>query len=177
MCQVVFIVSFIYINECKRFLFVLLLQPIWFYCCRFLNQSVFCTWMCSCISLLLITIYKRYTEFTDLSDANEHLVHLLVVSISWINLRCTSFYLENPLAHNFLSLISYCFYPPTFFTGPFISYEDFKKIYITKNRKGNKIQKLLVNLLSCILWYIFGHFCLHFIYVSATSFHPQVSKK
>lgn len=95
--------------------------------------------------------------------------------MSWIHLKCTSFYLENPKSTGFLNLVAYCFYPPTFFTGPFISYEDFRNVYVLSNKNHNKFKKLAKNLLWCMLWYIFVNFCLHFIYVNATSFQPQVS--
>lgn len=153
------------------------LQPIFFYSARFLRQTNFCTWICSCFSLLFITVYKKQVLFSENPTANEYQIHLLSVSISWINLKCTSFYLENMNSLNFLNLLTYCFYPPTIFTGPFILYEDFKNIYNVNNKCQNvdKAQKLVKNLMKCIMWYLFGQICLHFVYISATSFQPQVS--
>lgn len=173
--QIIFIFLYFLLQTGYTFLLILFLQPIFFYGARFLKQNTLCTWLCSCFSLVFITIYKKYVLFSNYPDRNECLIHLFSVSISWINLKCTSFYLENFNSTNFLNLISYCFYPPTIFTGPFILCEDFKNVYTVSNKLQDKVLKFVINLMRCILWYIFGMCCLHFVYVSATSYQPQVS--
>lgn len=151
------------------------LQPVLFSFFRCLKQTNICTWLCSCFSLIFIYFYKTHILFSNNSDSNEYQIHLFSVSLSWLNLKCTSFYLENPKSEDFLNLITYCFYPPTFFTGPFISYKDFKNIYLACNKNKDKYRQLMKNLMLCLSWYMFGNFCLHFTYVNATSFQPQVS--
>lgn len=157
-----------------NFFLVLLLQPLFFYFVAFLKQTFLFTWLCSCISLIFINIFKTRVLPSDYLDYDEYEIHFFTVSMYWINLKCTGFYLEN-FKPDFFSLMSYCFYPPTFFTGPFICYEDYKKVFVDSCNNQAQVRKLIKNLIWCILWYAFGNFCLHFIYVNATSFQPQVS--
>lgn len=154
---------------------ILMLQPLFFYLFRFFKQSFLFTWFCSCLSLIFMTIYKSYILSSEYTNSNKYHIHLFIVSMFWINLKCTSFYLENSNSVHFLNLVSYCFYPPTFFTGPFICYQNYKSIFDVSNQNQARVRKLITNVLWCILWYTFGNVCLHFIYVNVTAFYPEVS--
>lgn len=171
---------FIYFQcETKTSLYLILfLQPLLFYVTRLFIQTNFSTWICSSLSLLFITICKRYILFSIYAESSyEYEIHILSVSLSWVNLKCTSYYLENPNCTDFLNMISYCLYLPTIFTGPFILHEDYQKFFGPSKQIQYRVLKFMKNLMYCIIWYTFGNFCLHFVYVNATSFQPQVSMK
>ncbi|XP_018577369.1 protein-cysteine N-palmitoyltransferase Rasp [Anoplophora glabripennis] len=94
-----------------------------------------------------------------------------------MNLKCTGYFLDKHSSKKLLNFLSYCLYPPTIFTGPFISINDYLNIYnSTAVPFWKRVQKLILNLGGCIFWYTLTNFCLHYIYVNATSYQPQLVK-
>lgn len=156
---------------------ILLLQPVLFYFARYLSKKRVCIWLCSIVSLTAINVYKKNEEIQSYCSLNEFELYTVSVSLCWMNLKCTSFYLEQSLVVDGVAFFSYCLYPPTMFTGPFILYEDIVHTYKLPQRMlSERIILFAKNVLKCMFWFLFGNVCLHFIYVSASTFHPTVSE-
>ncbi|XP_050294756.1 protein-cysteine N-palmitoyltransferase Rasp isoform X2 [Anthonomus grandis grandis] len=150
-------------------------QPIVFY---LFARNMSLTWLINIVCLGLISLCKTQTAAATLFQRlNDFEISLSILLLCWMNLKCTAFALERNNKYNQLVLnyVEYCFYLPTLFTGPFITYEDFIK------RKSEKLTVRLIqltfNLGRCCFWWIFTEFCLHFVYVNATSFQLELIKQ
>ncbi|XP_030751533.1 protein-cysteine N-palmitoyltransferase Rasp isoform X2 [Sitophilus oryzae] len=144
----------------------------------FLWKNKALTWLCSLTCLTLITFYKNLNStetFLKFFALNHYEAYLNILVLCWLNLKCTSFSVSCEVNMTFLDYISYCFYFPTFITGPFISYNDFKMIYKMKEYGSLdvRLRQFLKNTFRWVLWYQFGNICLHFIYINATSFQSD----
>lgn len=154
---------------------MLIAQPVLFFSSRYFSKETECTWLCCIVSLVAITVYKKNEEVLSFLNLSNNELYVLSVSLCWMTLKCTSYYLERPLSNSAIDFFSYCLYPPTVFTGPFILYEDFKNIHEShQNDLSRRILKFVKNIFRCIFWFCFGHICLHFIYVGATIYQPKV---
>lgn len=112
-----------------------------------------------------------------LFNLNEQTAYITIITIFWMNLRCVSYSLDvigSKEKRDLIALISYCLYLPTAFCGPLIPYKDFIDSYKNNNKLFNRILQLLFDIGRFLFWMFFAEFCLHFIYVNATGFHPEV---
>lgn len=173
--QVCFTILYLLIQTGHRILFIILLQPaIFFLICNF-YRNIVTTWSCTGISLLYITYCKQNEQFGKFLNFNPQLLYFVILSLFWMNLKCTGYFLNKQTPKKLLDFFSYCLYPPTIFTGPFIPFHDYFNIYkpiVVPLWK--RVQKLFLNLGGCVFWYIFTNICLHYIYVNATSYQPKV---
>ncbi|ERL83691.1 protein-cysteine N-palmitoyltransferase Rasp [Dendroctonus ponderosae] len=149
-----------------------LLQPAIFRI-SIVNRNTICTWILNILSLALIALYKKMCSqeaFLKYMGLNAFEAYMHILMLCWMNLKCTSYAL-NHTPKRLEEYLSYCFYLPTLFTGPFIDYEDFMKVHMRKPGTFNlRMKKLMLNILRCLFWMLFSEFWLHFIYVNATSF-------
>lgn len=157
---------------------ILLLQPVLFLSI-FNHKSFVLKWITSLSCLALITVYKSSSinvNIIQLNALNEHDSYLIIMALFWMNLKCTSYVLDNEIQKNLLDFIFYCFYFPTLLSGPFICYTDFKNCYkiLEKRSITKKCVILTRNLTKCLFYWLFGNICLHFCYLSAIGFHPEV---
>ncbi|CAH1121852.1 unnamed protein product [Ceutorhynchus assimilis] len=161
--------------------FAALIQPILFYLVKTKTNKLY-VWLCNFICLVLIAFYKNlssnFSPNTANQDVNHFKVFLSTLLISWMNLKCTHFALNNSIS-NVIDYLAYLFYFPTLFTGPFISYDEFKKCYNTRTYKqlDVRLEKLAENLMRCLFWYIFVEFSLHYFYFNAAIFQLELIKK
>lgn len=135
--------------------------------------------MSSSISLALLNYLKSIVNNPDLIEtikSKDYEIYVLICSLFWMNLKCTSFCLENTENTNALDFLSYCFYPPTVFSGPFILYKDFETCYNSNIEFSLwRCKKLARNLIKSLFWFSFLYICLHFVYLNASAYHPQVT--
>ncbi|EZA56379.1 Protein-cysteine N-palmitoyltransferase Rasp [Ooceraea biroi] len=102
----------------------------------------------------------------------------------WIHLRSISLNMDSiddkfSASNNFLQKLAYCLYLPTLFLGPLILYREFQESINPVNRSGRywnyqKLKPFISNLIRYTFWLYFTEFLLHFIYVNAIQYHPQV---
>lgn len=137
------------------------------------------------ISFVIIHFLKPDVWFIRNDDDQ----YLIMVSSSWMVLRCISYSTEriNNLNLNLktqdlkmsdiMVLLGYSFYLPTMFCGPFISYCHFEESIRRKNLKWTykRAFNILKNFAKCIFWYFFTLFALHYVYVNAILLRPHVS--
>lgn len=137
-------------------------------------------WLCTLVHLLLLCLFENF-EHKDAILENLHMTrhhyYLLLLAVHWIILRCTSYYIDlidYKREHIFLQTLAYCLYLPLLFFGPFVNFEDFNKNYSCRSFNHNRKTELLINMIRFGFWLIFLEFILHFIYVNAVAFQPQV---
>lgn len=154
-----------------------LLQPAVFRISN-VNRHRTCTWILNVLSIALIALYKKFCSqeaFLKSIGLNAFEAYLHILMLCWMNLKCTSFAL-NHAPEPLEEYLAYCFYLPTLFTGPFIDYEDFRKVHLGKpGTVYLRLEKLMRSILRCLVWMAFSEFWLHFIYVNATSFQLEVN--
>ncbi|KAL0269155.1 UNVERIFIED_CONTAM: hypothetical protein PYX00_006977 [Menopon gallinae] len=114
--------------------------------------------------------------------------YLVMISSSWMILRCISFCVDksNELSKSKLSfthhiaefstLLGYSLYLPTMFLGPFIMFSNFYKgINLEfENWTLKRILKNVVRFSRCWFWFLFTEFSLHFVYVNAILLRPHL---
>ncbi|KAG5891423.1 hypothetical protein JTB14_031489 [Gonioctena quinquepunctata] len=91
-------------------LFLLLTQPVLFRTVKCLGSENIYTWICSGASIAYLTIYKSLNTEQDLWDLNEYESYLFTMALFWMNLKCTSYYLELPKSTNTLDFFSLLFW-------------------------------------------------------------------
>ncbi|CAH2005281.1 unnamed protein product [Acanthoscelides obtectus] len=171
--QILFTSFYLTISGGSVLFTLLLLQPVIFYVTHCINANTIFKWICSLISLGLIILYKKdYTATVqEAAGVNDYQIYLFTLSLSWMNLKCTSFYLEEKTG-NILDFFSYCLYFPTIFMGPFILHEDFKVKYSHYTPTKMRVWCFIKNVLITLFWFLFEGVMLHFVYVNAAAFHP-----
>ncbi|KAJ8963292.1 hypothetical protein NQ318_018760 [Aromia moschata] len=176
--QVCFAIFLIQITFGYLIVCVVLMQPIIFYLKHIISKSIISTWACTAGCLCLITYYRTFLEdFQEFSALNEIDLCLVTVCLFWLNLKCTSYHLEKQNGTKVLDFLSYCLYPPTMFSGPFVPLKDFQCVYNASSLPiHERLKKLVLNLARILFWFLFGHIYLHYVYVNATSFQPNFVK-
>lgn len=134
--------------------------------------------MLSFFFIALISYYKYLSfekEFAESFGLSNQTNYIFILALLWTNLRCIDYFLNvKKDINNLSSLLSYSFYFPLFFSGPIISYADFEKSYLEReDTVKQRITRLFKDISRFIFWLLFLEFCLHFLYVNATSFQPQ----
>ncbi|KAF5291313.1 hypothetical protein FQA39_LY03464 [Lamprigera yunnana] len=158
---------------------LVLLQPLCFYVILKLNKKIL-IWILNMVILVSNIYFKTYSfsknHMFSFSDIEHYMIMLM---LSWINLRCLSFCIDNiNRSFHLLNFLSYCLYLPSVCLGPYMPYNDFKRSHEQcRDNLINRLLKLLLNLIRFGFWIVFTEFCLHFFYVSALSYQVQLVKK
>lgn len=160
-------------------LIVLLIQPCIFALINFCRSHI-AVWSCNFLSLLLITVFKYLSgqeEYLILFKLSENQSYAVMLAVFWTNLRCVSYSLDI-LKHNehfsVLNFFSYCLYLPTLFCGPFISFKEIQASQKGHEHLSQRLLTLVVTIIRFTFWLFFIELCLHFIYVNAAGFQPEV---
>ncbi|KAK2587477.1 hypothetical protein KPH14_003181 [Odynerus spinipes] len=144
-------------------------------------------WLVHILFLFVIHIFKipdgMFYQWLQYND-NKH--YLLTLAMCWIQLRCISQNMDNLeiyhgthricFLYNYLQMLAYCLYLPTLFLGPLILYHEFVKALdeLPARRNFTKMQTIIINLMRYTFWLYFTEFALHFIYINALQYHPQI---
>ncbi|KAL1501940.1 hypothetical protein ABEB36_007167 [Hypothenemus hampei] len=175
--QVAFSLVFLMYFFGLKVTFLVLLEPIFFYFAAKFHKT-FVVWICSIVCLSLISLYKQICateEFLKSLNLNYFQASLNISVLCWMNLKCTSFCLnESKMGLNYWS---YCMYFPTLLTGPFIPYKDYENMFKTHYNLRQKAVNLTKNVILCLFWWSFSNFWLHFIYINATGFQLELVKQ
>lgn len=153
------------------------------YECASKIHSQFVIWGCTIALLILLGFFESFSlRDVILEDLGLSLYqyYLVLSVVHWIMLKCTSYFsdvFKCEISHNFVQLSAYCIYLPLLFYGPFIRFNDFKNIYHNDLNQSLKarITQLTLKLLRFSFWFLIVEVTLHFLYVNAASFQPQVS--
>ncbi|KAK4884338.1 hypothetical protein RN001_000609 [Aquatica leii] len=157
-------------------LLLVIAQPVFFYCISKLNKKYY-IWICNLICLVLILYFKSLCNSKNyyVMKYSEMQHYIIMLTISWVNLRCLSFSIDNLSKTKLLHLLSYCFYLPTLCIGPFIQFQHLKRSYAAHAIDlPKRTFKLLISFIRFGFWLLFIEFCLHFVYVSALSYQIQL---
>lgn len=111
--QVLFILFYIQIQMGFISIALILFQPVLFYCILSISQKLQVVWICSGMSLGLIAYFKHITgnnTYQNLFYINEYDLFLLTLSLSWMCLKCNSYYLSEykPRFLDFLATVFTC---------------------------------------------------------------------
>lgn len=112
-------------------------------------------------------------------DDEQH--YILTLTMCWIHLRSISHNMDSINdqslnSNSFVKKLAYCLYLPTLFLGPLILYHEFMDSINKPHQYWNwqKLQIFALNLIRYMFWLYFTEFLLHFIYVNAIQYHPQL---
>lgn len=99
----------------------------------------------------------------------------------WIHLRSISHNIDTIDDHfsttnGFVQKLAYCLYLPTLFFGPLILYHEFLDSINQSHQYWNyqKLKTFIINLIRYMFWLYFTELLLHFVYVNAVQYHPQM---
>lgn len=135
-------------------------------------------WICTLVSLVALCMFETSDDKNDILEElslTRYQYYLLILAVHWIILRCTSYYIDlidRKKPHVFLQTLAYCLYLPLLFFGPFVTFDDFRRTY--SQCPSSPINGLIKNIARFAFWLFFLEFALHFVYVNATSFQPEV---
>lgn len=202
--QVIISIAFILLELGLHSLFIILLQPVAFFllgCVISSNSSgsttttkISSVWCLNGISLVLLTIYKNFIIVSSSSNAtndetDERKSYIVVLTIFWMNLKCTHYILDivtsfnqikiTPMSFNcWLNFISYVLYLPTLLCGPFMTRDSFEGSYCSVRSRDymfmERMRRFVGDCMRALFWLIFAEFALHFVPVNATAFQPHV---
>ncbi|KAJ8309417.1 hypothetical protein KUTeg_014291 [Tegillarca granosa] len=171
------------------------------YCITSVWRSTTVIWITS-ITLLSTLNLEQHTgmmKSLGLFDDEGHFYYLLMFTLALAQLRYTSFCLEL-FSHQegldtagasdkeitlslycslFMDLLFYIFYFPLFFTGPILTYNQFKyqfsrpPIPWTKNR----VISLIWHFIRVAFWALLNELCLHYFYFNAIQHNISILKK
>ncbi|KAL6437124.1 hypothetical protein ACFW04_005012 [Cataglyphis niger] len=112
-------------------------------------------------------------------DDEQH--YILTLTMCWIHLRSISYNMDSIddkflNSNNFIQKLAYCLYLPTLFSGPLILYHEFVESINQPHQYWNcqKLQIFVLNLIRYMFWLYLTELLLHFIYVNAIQYHPQI---
>lgn len=138
-------------------------------------------WIYTLVNLFALCSFEAFDQKEVVLESigiDRYQYYLLILAVHWIILRCTSYYIDlidSKKQHVFLQTLAYCLYLPLLFFGPFVSFDDFKRNYSSHN-SPNATTELLKNIVRFGFWFLFLEFVLHFVYVNAVGFQPQVRR-
>lgn len=144
-------------------------------------RSILLIWIFGIPFLLLSGFAVQ--ELNGILKLPDDLHILLIVTGSWLHLRCKSFSLDHlnatqnsPGISDLIDLFGYCFYLPLFFMGPVILYNDFKKPMHSpfENWTQKRTLACILNLLRYFFWFIVTDITLYFLYAHALQYHMNV---
>ncbi|CAG9857487.1 unnamed protein product, partial [Phyllotreta striolata] len=173
--QILFSVTYILLKLNFMCLLILSIQPLVFYVVkRIYPMKTTIIWLLTS-SFLVILNYLKSTisdkeplETFQLTDCE---LYSIIIGLFWMNLKCTSYNLETDKI-DLLDFFSYCFYLPTFFTGPFLLYENFRRSFELSNPPPD-FTKFSKNVAKGLLYLLALYTTLHFVYVNAVAYHLQ----
>lgn len=139
-------------------------------------------WIYNVITLTVINYHKYVnSQIIETYNFNDFIT---TTAIFWINLRSLNYFLEVVTDeeqrkfnfNNILTSFAYCLYLPFLFTGPLVLYTNFKCILEKNTSKdlSHRLKELIINLMRYIFWFMVIEFVLHFCYITALSYQPQV---
>ncbi|XP_060518879.1 protein-cysteine N-palmitoyltransferase Rasp isoform X2 [Cylas formicarius] len=177
--QITFSVMYLFSQMGYLLTWILLIQPITFIIVGALHSKL-CIWICNLTFIGLSAVFKKINSdetFLKQYRINHYETYISILILSWMNLRCTSYYLTTS-KEDIRKFLAYCLYFPTMCTGPFLSFKHFDGMYCKKFEPiAIRIKNLILNILRCLIWFTFGEICLHYIYVNATGFQPEFVKQ
>lgn len=178
-------------------LLLMIAQPVIYWSVLICKGTMKSVWICSVICSLMINFIKNLYEmknynFLMLTKFNNENFHMVLVAVSWIQLRCISYSLDNiqdemndeklpfvkfkSLKYEIINVLGYSFYLPLLFLGPIILYKDFMKSFHYHSALKVRLYNVFLNTLRYLIWLFFIELCLHFIYFNALQFYLEVSQ-
>lgn len=174
-------------------------QPVIYWCVLIHKGTAKSIWICSLICSLMINYIKKLYEmknynFLMLTKFNNENFNIVIVAVSWIQLRCISYSLDSiqnevdneklpyvkfkstVLKYEIINILGYSFYLPLLFLGPIILYKDFMKSFQYHSPFKIRLYDVLLNMLRYLMWLFFIELCLHYIYFNALQFYLEVRK-
>ncbi|XP_014478468.1 PREDICTED: protein-cysteine N-palmitoyltransferase Rasp [Dinoponera quadriceps] len=119
--------------------------------------------------------FQSWLEFND----EQHFI--LTLTMCWMHLRSISYNMDSidgqlSGINRFIQRLAYCLYLPTLFLGPLILYHEFVDSINQPYRYWNykKLQTFVLNLIRYMFWIYFTELLLHFLYINAIQYHPQI---
>lgn len=171
----------IYNFGCKTFTYFLLQPFLGYLALQFKSRLI--VWLYYLLSLIAINYYKYINA--EILNVLNYTEYITTSGIFWINLRCLNYCLEVTTNDhlrkfsfkNIITAFAYCFYLPFLYTGPLVLFIDFNTALNCKKRRdlSIRVKELIINLMRYIFWLIIFEISLHFVYVSALSYQPQVN--
>ncbi|XP_032672280.1 protein-cysteine N-palmitoyltransferase HHAT isoform X3 [Odontomachus brunneus] len=159
----------------------ILLQPVFLHIltCMCTKNIAWCIHVfCLFIIHVLKTPDGTFQSWLRFSD-EEHFI--LTLTMCWIHLRIISHNMDNideqlSGINKFIQRLAYCLYLPTLFLGPLILYHEFVESVNQPYQYWNyrKLQTFALNFIRYMFWIYFTEFLLHFLYINAIQYHPQV---
>ncbi|XP_036149244.1 protein-cysteine N-palmitoyltransferase HHAT isoform X2 [Monomorium pharaonis] len=174
-------IMFLYYYLGTLCLLCIILQPIFLHILTCIcNKTT--AWTIHILYLFVIHILKipngAFQSWLEITDEKHYVLTLI---LCWIHLKSISHNMDSidnqfVSSNNFIQKLAYCLYLPTLFLGPLILYHEFVES-INRQQQYWNCQKLLtfiLNLVRYIFWLYFTELSLHFVYVNAIQYHPQV---
>ncbi|XP_077296557.1 protein-cysteine N-palmitoyltransferase Rasp [Arctopsyche grandis] len=179
-------------------LLIMLSQPVIYWCVLICRGTIGSIWICSFVCLLMINIMKNLYDmnsyhFLMLTKFNNEKFYMVLVALSWIQLRCISVSLESIAdtkndqnyrsvrfrisihKYRIIHMLSYSLYLPLLFLGPLILYKDFQKSFnVPTSPFKRRLFNLIANLSRYLTWLSFIEFCLHFVYFNALQYDLKI---
>lgn len=147
------------------------------------TKRKFAIWTCTIALLLFVSLFENWSTKEDILEyfnINTYQYYLLVLSVHWIILKCTSYFIDvidSVVQQDFGTGLAYNLYLPSFFFGPFLTYTNFKETYDYNSYDHLKFRSrnLILMVLRYGQWLMFIEILLHFLYVNAVNYQTEVS--
>ncbi|KAK3922932.1 Protein-cysteine N-palmitoyltransferase Rasp [Frankliniella fusca] len=164
-------------------LVALTITPIFLFYIAKLKWTLIC-WLTSILLLISLSLFQT-------SLLSDEQIMVLCVCCAWAQLRCMSFCMDwingetwsiSPISEDdqspqILRLLSYIFYLPLMYLGPFVPFQDFEKSIsintATIESFKKRIIRLSLNSSRFLGWMILTELLLHFIYCNAIQLHHE----
>lgn len=161
----------------------MIISPIFLFFIAKLKRTLMC-WLTSIFLLIGLSLFQT-------SLLSDEQIMVLCVCCAWAQLRCMSFcmdwingetwsvapLLKDDCSPQVVRLLSYIFYLPLMFLGPFVPYKDFERAIQADITSWQcfkmRILRLLLNSIRFLGWMFFTELCLHFIYCNAIQLHYE----
>ncbi|XP_012266658.2 protein-cysteine N-palmitoyltransferase Rasp isoform X1 [Athalia rosae] len=117
---------------------------------------------------------------------NEDEYNLIIIVFAWIQLKSIAFSLDCVAKYEqksfkgfpteFVQILAYCLYLPTFFFGQLILYQEFVNGINTPFEKwtSKRVGTVFLYLSRYLFWVFFTEFAMHFVYINVLHFHPKM---
>ncbi|XP_020294916.1 protein-cysteine N-palmitoyltransferase HHAT isoform X2 [Pseudomyrmex gracilis] len=140
-------------------------------------------WFTHVLYLFVIHVLKipdgAFQTWLELSD-EQHCT--LTIAMCWTHLRSISHNIDSNekyhlhSSYGFIQKLAYCLYLPTLFLGPLTLYHEFVDSIDRSHHywTWKELRTFAINLSRCIFWLYLTELLLHFVYVNAIQYHPQV---
>lgn len=136
-------------------------------------NKIWVVWATSLTVILVSTII----DLTRFSSEHDHYYYCFQIISYWNLLRLTSYFIDiikEEEKYSAIDAFCYVFYLPLLF-GPYIRYQDFKRIYLPSTQPlSERCRSLVKGLARFSFWSFFINLAQHYVYVSAIVYHPTV---